>query len=148
LIILGEGGQRQRLSALAERLSISARVALPGFVADPYPWINRAQLLALSSRREGLGNVLVEAMALGVPVVATDCPGGVRGLLADGRLGPLVPVGDHRALATAIRSTLATPANPAALREQAAPYRIGAAAAAYLAFFETLISHPQGASNA
>lgn len=138
LLILGEGRQRPRLERLMRRLGLAGRVALPGFVATPLPWIARARLLVLSSRREGLGNVLVEAMALGRPVVATDCPGGVRDLLADGRLGPLVPVGDAPALARAMAAVLAAPPPAAALIDAAAPYRIETAARAYLDFFAAL----------
>lgn len=144
LMILGEGRQRRALHGLITRLGLAGRVALPGFVADPYPWIASARLLALTSRREGLGNVLVEAMALGTPVVATDCPGGVRELLGNGQHGALVPVGNAQALAAAIAATLAHPPDPARLQAQAAPYRIGAAAAAYLGFFRALLGRVDG----
>ena len=75
---------------------------LVGFQANPYPFIARASLFALSSAWEGSPNALTEAMALGTPVVSTDCPSGPRELLDGGRFGPLVPVGDHQALAAAI----------------------------------------------
>jgi glycosyltransferase involved in cell wall biosynthesis len=84
LLVLGEGKERKALTNLARRLGIEARVDLHGFVDDPFPYLARARALVLSSRREGLSNVLVEAMALGTPVAATDCPGGVRDLLAQG----------------------------------------------------------------
>ncbi len=102
LLVLGEGKERPRLAALAERLGVADRVDLHGFVDDPFPYLARARLLVLSSRREGLSNVLVEAMAMGTPVAATDCPGGVRDLLAQGNLGPLTPVGDAEALAASM----------------------------------------------
>jgi glycosyltransferase involved in cell wall biosynthesis len=141
LVILGEGKERARLLALARRLGIADRLALPGFIDNPFPCLRGAAVLALSSRREGLGNVLVEAMALDTPVVATDCAGGVRELLQDGRLGPLVPVGDPVALATAIRRTLAARAAGTlaqGLRQAAGPYRLIPAARAHLAFFRSL----------
>ncbi len=144
LLILGEGKERRRLGALVSRLGLTGRVELPGFVPDPYPYLARAQLLVLSSRREGLGNVLVEAFALGTPVVATDCPGGVRALLDEGRLGTLVPVGDDRAMADALAAVLTSPPGPAALIRAAGPYRVPIAARAYLDFFTELTSAEQG----
>jgi glycosyltransferase involved in cell wall biosynthesis len=79
---------------------------LLGFQPNPYPYLAQADLFALSSDHEGFGNVLVEAMALGVPVVATDCPYGPREILAGGQYGLLVPPGDERALADGLLSLL------------------------------------------
>lgn len=140
LLLLGEGKERGALTALARQLGIDARVDLHGFVDDPFPYLARARVLVLSSRREGLSNVLVEAMALGTPVAATDCPGGVRGLLDQGRLGPLTPVGDAEALAVSIDALLHSPTAPAALRRAAEPFGVMAASRQYLAFFETLVA--------
>ena len=140
LLVLGEGKERNALTSLARQLGIDARVDLHGFVDDPFPYLARARALVLSSRREGLSNVLVEAMALGTPVAATDCPGGVRGLLAQGALGPLTPVGDADALARSINRLLQAPTEPAALMRAAEPFGVMAASRHYLAFFETLIA--------
>ncbi len=140
LLVLGEGKERNALTSLARQLGIDARVDLHGFVDDPFPYLARARALVLSSRREGLSNVLVEAMALGTPVAATDCPGGVRDLLAQGTLGPLTPVGDADALAVSINRLLLAPTEPAALMRAAEPYGVMAASRHYLAFFETLIA--------
>jgi glycosyltransferase involved in cell wall biosynthesis len=139
LLILGEGKERRRLEGLIARLGLEGRAELAGFVPDPFPWLARARLLVLSSRREGLGNVLVESLAVGTPVVATDCPGGVRALLDGGRLGRLVPVADPVALADAILATLAETADREALLRAAEPYRIPVAARAYLDLFEALV---------
>jgi glycosyltransferase involved in cell wall biosynthesis len=133
LMILGRGGQRQRLLDLAQSLGIAADVALPGFVAEPYPYLAHADLFAFTSRWEGLGFVLIEALALGTPVVSTDCPSGPREILHDGRYGRLVPVGDDAALADAMAETLAVPPARAELASAARPYAIEPAVSAYLA---------------
>jgi glycosyltransferase involved in cell wall biosynthesis len=109
LLILGEGEDRPALERLARELGVSEFVALPGVVANAVAYMRRASLLALSSRWEGLPGVLIEALAVGTPVVSTDCPSGAREVLADGRYGALVPVGDHAALAAAILATLHSP---------------------------------------
>ncbi len=132
LIILGRGRRRERLRALADELGVGDAVDLPGFEANPYRYIARADLLALTSRWEGLGLVLVEAMALGTAVVATDCPSGPRELLDHGRLGRLVPVGDDLALARAMREALAEPPPVEAMRQAAQGYTTEASADAYL----------------
>jgi glycosyltransferase involved in cell wall biosynthesis len=132
LVILGEGRQRALLERLADELGVRADIALPGFTPNPYAWMVRAALFVLSSAWEGSPNVLTEALALGVPVVATDCRSGPRELLAGGRYGPLVAVGDHEALAMAMLATLQAPPFADRLREAAADYTVEAAAAGYL----------------
>jgi len=84
-------------------------LALPGFVDNPFPFMARAAVFALSSAWEGLPNVLIQAMALGTPVVSTDCPSGPREILKGGEYGKLVAVGDDRALAEAIQRVLELP---------------------------------------
>ncbi|NBC11856.1 MAG: glycosyltransferase, partial [Gammaproteobacteria bacterium] len=133
LMILGEGSERDALLAEATALGVADDVTLPGFVPRPYAEIAHADLFALSSRWEGMPLVLVEALALGTAVVATDCPSGPRELLADGDQGRLVPVGDAAALAAAMAAALAAPVHADALREAARPYTIEAATTAYLA---------------
>ena len=132
LLLLGEGKQRRQLAALARRLGAAAHVALPGFVTNPYPYMRQASVLALSSLWEGFGNVLVEAMACGTPVVATDCPSGPAEILQDGRYGPLVPMEDARALAEGILRCLEQPVPPETLRAAAAPYTLENSTTAYL----------------
>lgn len=132
LLILGEGRQHNRLLALARELGVAPDVDLPGFVDNPCAWMARARLLALSSRAEGSPNRLTEALALGLPVVSTDCPSGPRELLRDGRIGRLVPMGDSAALAAAIRDTLDHPPDPGTLRAAVRDYRQEASARRYL----------------
>ena len=102
LVILGEGEERATLEALAEKLGVRRDVDLPGFVENPYKYMARASVFVLSSRYEGLPNVLIEALACGVPVVATDCPSGPTEILLDGSVGALVSVGDDKAMASEI----------------------------------------------
>jgi glycosyltransferase involved in cell wall biosynthesis len=110
LIILGEGMLRQQLEALVNDLGLKNRVSLPGFVTHPKAYMRRANIFVLSSKNEGLGNVLIEALQSGTRVVSTDCPNGPREILLDGKLGPLVKPGDADALAEAMLATLTTPA--------------------------------------
>lgn len=112
LVILGEGEDRPELKALVDELGIAEDVDMPGFVDNPYGYMAGAAVFALSSRWEGLPTVLIEAMALGKPVVATDCPSGAREILNDGRYGTLVPVGDAKRLATGISGMLEHPVEP------------------------------------
>ncbi|MCG6897609.1 MAG: glycosyltransferase [Thiocapsa sp.] len=132
LMILGRGNARERLLALAETLGVAQDVDLPGFVAQPYAYMAHASLLAFSSRWEGLPFVPVEALAVGTPVVSTDCPSGPREILQDGRIGRLVPVGDDAALADAILATLEDPPAKATLQDAARVFEIEASTNAYL----------------
>lgn len=106
LVLIGEGRDRHELERLADELGIGASVHFLGFCANPPPYIRQAELLVLSSRYEGFGMVLGEAMALGTPVLSADCPTGPRDLLEDGKAGLLVPVGDVDAMALAIERLL------------------------------------------
>ncbi len=133
LMILGRGRERQRLLALAETLGVAADLSLPGFVAEPYPYLAHADLFAFTSRWEGLGFVLIEALALGTPVVSTDCPSGPREILHGGRYGRLVPIGDAATLAQAMAETLAAPLPARHLQQAARPYAVQPAVSAYLA---------------
>jgi glycosyltransferase involved in cell wall biosynthesis len=133
LLILGEGTLRGELEALAAALGVADSVALPGFVANPYPYLLRSAAFVLSSTREGFSVVIVEALACGTPVVSTDCPGGPPEILGRGRHGRLVPVGDAAAMADAIAATLQHPPDPAPLRRRAAEFELEAAVSAYLA---------------
>lgn len=105
---------------------------LPGFVDNPYPYMRRAAVFAVTSRSEGFSLVLVEAMACGVPVVSTDCPGGGPAeVLQGGRWGRLVPVDDEAALAEALARALDAPRRGEA-RRRALDFSVDAAVTAYL----------------
>jgi glycosyltransferase involved in cell wall biosynthesis len=107
LLILGEGEDRPMLEALVRQLGLEQDISMPGFVSNPYPYMAQAALFVLSSRWEGLPTVLVEAMSLGTPVIATDCPSGPMEILRNGQYGLLVPMDDPHALAMAIQKSLA-----------------------------------------
>lgn len=132
LLILGEGGLRPELEKRVTELNLESSVALPGFIENPYPYMAKASLFVLSSLWEGSPTVLTEALALGVPVVATDCPSGPRETLAGGRFGPLVPMGNPERLAEAMLETLAHPQPPENLREAVAEFTIERSARRYL----------------
>ncbi|MFO1418913.1 MAG: glycosyltransferase [Methylotetracoccus sp.] len=135
LMILGRGRQSAKLRRLAERLGVAADVELTGFVENPYAYLARAAVFVVSSLREGGPNVLIEAMACGTPVVATDCPHGPREILDGGRHGALVPVGEPEPMARAIAATLTAPADRDQLKRASAPYTVAASAQAYLRAF-------------
>jgi glycosyltransferase involved in cell wall biosynthesis len=128
LIILGEGEARPLIESLVRELGLGEDVALPGFVENPYKYLKRSDAFVLSSEREGLPTVLIEAIALGTPVVATDCPSGPSEILGHDS-GWLVPVGDIEALAAAIEKRLAT---SAPLNVNLAPYELETVLEQYL----------------
>jgi len=138
LLLLGEGPERARLEAMVRLLDLEGAVDLPGGVDDPLPAMRRAALFVSSSAWEGLPGALIEAMACGCPVVATDCPGGTAEVMDGGRLGRLVPVGDVDALAAAMARALDAPVDPAALQARAAAFSVDAAADAMLGLLHAL----------
>ena len=136
LEIAGDGPLRVPLQQLIDELGLSERVTLTGFVADPFLALRRAALAVCSSRYEGFGNAIVEALACGTPVVATDCPYGPREILADGCYGTLVPVGDAAALADAIAQALASAPDRTALRTRGRMHTVDRAAEALVGIIE------------
>lgn len=106
LVILGEGPDRRELEALVRKEGVTASVELPGFVTEVWAWYDRAAVFVLSSRHEGLPTVILEALARGVPVVATDCEAGPREILDGGAFGELVAVNDVAALAAGLQRVL------------------------------------------
>lgn len=119
LMILGEGSDRNSLESLVKQLNLTEAVALPGFVNNPYAYMAKAGVFVLSSLYEGLPTVLIEAMAGGTPVVATNCPSGPWEILAGGKYGKLVEIGDTEAIAQAIINTLQQPLDSNLLKQRA-----------------------------
>lgn len=132
LVILGEGEARADLATLVMHLGLMDDVEMPGFCPNPYAYLSKASIFVLSSRYEGLPTVLIEALALGVPVVSTDCPSGPREILENGRYGRLVPVADEQAMADAIIKTLKEPTLSDASLDISA-FELGNATEKYLA---------------
>lgn len=131
LIILGQGEERPYIEALVKELHLEADVDLPGFVANPYAYTSKASILVVTSKLEGFGNVLVEAMLAGIPVVSTNCESGPAEILDNGKYGDLVDVGDARAIATAIISTLKNPIEPGLLKQRGREFSVETALIKY-----------------
>jgi glycosyltransferase involved in cell wall biosynthesis len=138
LVILGEGPERPALEALVRELQLTDAVVLPGFVSNPYAYMAAAAVCVLSSRWEGLGNVLIESMAGGTPVVSTDCPSGPAEILAGGRYGKLVPMQDPEALAKAIIDTLDRPPDRVLLQRRAQDFSAEQSISQYLQVLGTV----------
>jgi len=136
LMFVGEGAGRDALLSLAKELGVADRVILAGFQSDPTPFYQTTDVFVLSSDYEGFGNVIVEALAQGLPVVSTDCPSGPAEILDNGRFGRLVPVGDAPALAQAMEAALDAPVDRAALMRRAADFAPEIAARRYLELLE------------
>lgn len=124
LMILGEGEDRSQLEALIQELGIADSVALPGFVSNPFAYLSKSAVFVLSSLFEGLPTVLIEAMAVGTSVVATDCKSGPMEILDNQRYGKLTQVGDSAELATAIVEILDQPTDSRLLQQRAKEYSL------------------------
>jgi len=138
LLILGEGEKRAEIESLVQTLGLEANVQLPGSVDNPYRYMARCTVFALSSAFEGLANVLVEALACGAAIVATDCQYGPAEILEQGRYGILVPVGDVPGMAQAILGALDRKREVHDLRERARVFSQENAVQEYLALFLSL----------
>jgi glycosyltransferase involved in cell wall biosynthesis len=136
LVIYGEGSMRKELESLAANLGISHQVRFPGFISNLREALRQADVFVLSSRWEGFGNVLVEALACGCMVVSTDCPSGPREILAGDKYGLLTPVGDPNALAKGIQLALDGHGPVFDTNQAVSPYLSDMIAREYLALFE------------
>jgi glycosyltransferase involved in cell wall biosynthesis len=132
LVIIGQGDMRALLEECIESLRLQHRVRLPGYIVDPSPYFRSADLFVLSSDYEGFGNVIVEAMSVGLPVVSTDCPYGPAEILRHGEFGTLVPRRNPAALADAIALALRSNADPERQRRRAAEFNEDVALSQYL----------------
>lgn len=132
LIILGEGPLLNELKETAKKYNVEDRVIFKGFVNNPCEYYSKANLFVLSSEREGFGNVIVEALGCGTPVVSTDCKHGPREILDNGKYGTLVPVGDAEALAKAMDNALKVEHNKEKLIERAKDFSPAISARRYL----------------
>jgi glycosyltransferase involved in cell wall biosynthesis len=126
LIILGEGNLRHELQGLIAKMKLKDDIDLYGFSDNPYAFLKRASAYVLSSKYEGFPNTLLEALACGTPVVATDCPSGPAEMLENGRYGHLVPVGDAEVLSGAIQDVLDEPLPAQMLIQRAAEFSLDA----------------------
>lgn len=136
LVILGEGPERAPLLAAADKLGLSYDIDMPGFVENPFALMANAGAFVLSSRWEGFPNALVEAMACGAPVIATDCPSGPREILDGGRFGALVPPENAQALGKALIATLKARPDIRQSQARAQSFSVSSAAAQYLAVLD------------
>lgn len=134
LVIIGEGPLEIALKQLAEKLKISDYIDFEGFVGNPYPYYAHAELFVLSSVFEGFGNVLVEALSFGLPIVSTACPGGPSFILDNGKYGDLIPVQNAEAMAERIiyRLDHLDEVNRIQLKERANVFSIESVGEAYL----------------
>jgi glycosyltransferase involved in cell wall biosynthesis len=140
LTILGEGPYRARLEVLAEELGISARVSMPGHVPDPAAMLPAFDILLLSSFYEGVPAAILEALAAGLPIIATDCCTSMGALLRDGRLGQIVEPGDEESFANAIARAMPGTQDQQGSLEQAMRFTIERASQAYRNCFGQKIS--------
>lgn len=139
LMILGEGEDRSQLESQIQQLGLTADVALPGFIDNPYAYMAKAKVFALSSIFEGFGNVVAEAMATGTPIVSTNCDSGPAEILANGQYGKLVAVGDVNALAEAIIATIQCSLPAEALQQRAQAFSIAAVTEQYIDVLQHII---------
>ncbi|HRD77832.1 MAG TPA: glycosyltransferase [Hyphomicrobiaceae bacterium] len=139
LLILGEGPDRAMLETLAARLGIADRVSMPGYVLEPWVHYSKARCLVHGAKQEAFGNIIVEALAYGLPVVTTACAGPSE-ILGRGRFGTVVPIGDDRALAAGLAAALDDPGDPGPRRARAVEFALAPGIAGYETLIETVIA--------
>lgn len=145
LVILGKGPELDRLEKEVARFGLEDRVLMPGYVAEPWDYYRKAKCFAVSSQTESFGNVVVEALAYGLPVVATACSGPME-ILSKGAFGTVVPIGDERALSLALSAALDDPGDPAPRNRRAHEYSFERRLPAYEALIRRVIADASGPS--
>lgn len=140
LIILGEGSERIKLQKLIKDLSLSDKVELKGFVTNPRDYMLKSSVFVSSSISEALSTVIVEALGVGTPVVATDCNYGSSEILENGRYGKLVPIKNPEMLAAAIEETLVTPPDRDLLKKRSLDFTVEKSTEQYLNLIEKILS--------
>ncbi len=143
LVVLGDGPDRPAIEAEARRHGLADRVEIAGYVAEPWRHYAEARCLALASRHEAFGNVVVEALAHGLSVVATDCEG-PREILDGGRYGTLIPVGDETAMTRALAAALEQPGDPAPRQARAATFSRDAGVDAWERLIDEVVAAASG----
>ena len=138
LLLLGEGKQRAMLENMVTELGLSGKVRMPGYIQNPYRFMKRAALFVQTSRFEGFGNVVAEALACGCNVVSTDCKSGPSEILDGGKYGALAKVGDPEDIAKAIITMLDNPLPKELLISRAKYFSEERAVESYYALFSTL----------
>ncbi|WP_454762124.1 glycosyltransferase [Caulobacter segnis] len=137
-IILGDGEQRDALKAEAAMLKLNGIVDFPGFVENVGDWLAFSDVFMLTSKWEGFGNILVQALAAGCDIVSTDCPDGPREILDGGRFGHLAPVGDVSALVVALNAALDAPPARETQHSRALDFTVTRSADRYESLFREL----------
>ncbi len=147
LVILGKGVEQDKIDAEIEKLGLQDRVSMPGYSEKPWSYYASAKCFVLSSNSEPFGNVVVEAMAYGLPVVATDCAG-PQEILNHGEFGRIVAIDDEQQLADAINQTLDDPGDPALRRKRADEFSFDVRVPAYEALIAEVLGHTRDAGGA
>ena len=137
LIIIGEGPLRKELEELINNLKLSKRISLIGHQKNPYPWYHSADLFILSSNYEGFGNVLIEALECGLPIVSTNCVSGPKEILENGKYGKLVEVNNVDDLKNGIIEQINKKHDKKKLIERSQDFLISKISDEYLSFFKT-----------
>ncbi len=146
LLILGEGPERGALEARTAALGLTDRVAYAGYVPNVLAYMNQCAAFVMPSRWEGLGVVLLEALYVGAPIIATDCPHGPREILKNGRFGTLVPVDDAQALSVAMKHALSAerPRHFPELESWLSRFKPDVAVADYVNLIESAVARQHG----
>ncbi len=142
LIILGDGPLKSDLREFITKKGLNNKITLAGFQHNPYPWYNGADVFVLSSKWEGFGNVIVEALECGTPVVSTNCPCGPAEILNNGAYGKLVSMGNPAKLTKAIIESLEETHNSDVLMDRAKKFSLEEISKQYLKYFSDVSINP------